>query len=178
MATPATTKRKAGHCVMGNNEMLCTHCGRKQPLPMPMDIDMFAAMAKQFEKSHKNCEKRWEPPKPDMSQTMEQRIQWWWQQGERGISSETLLMLTTSRHERPYMEAKRMDHPYDPDDFRRCYLLLQAVPELRSRFHRVKPTPVWTDLVEHWDELTAMLEEQLRTRKANGMYERMKELGC
>lgn len=37
---------------------------------------------------------------------------------------------------------------------------------------------VWEKLADNWDKLTEMLEEQLQTKKANGMYELMKQIGC
>ena len=69
--------------------------------------------------------------------------------------------------------------PSDPDDFKRCYLLLKAVPQLKTDLHKLKAlSPTWSNLVDNWDKLTEMLEEQLRTKKANGMYEFMKSLGA
>jgi hypothetical protein len=69
--------------------------------------------------------------------------------------------------------------PADPDDFRRCYLLIKAVPQWKERLVELKSlSETWSKLVDNWDKLTEMLEEQMRTRKANGMYELMNSLGC
>ena len=41
-----------------------------------------------------------------------------------------------------------------------------------------KESEVWRRIVENWDKLCEMLEEQMKTGKANGMYEFMESLGC
>jgi hypothetical protein len=38
--------------------MECTHCGAKQGIPIPVYLDIFIAMMKAFEKSHKHCLKK------------------------------------------------------------------------------------------------------------------------
>lgn len=46
------------------------------------------------------------------------------------------------------------DYPLDPDDFNRCLLFLQAVPEARPELHRMATvSPVWAALVARWDEI-------------------------
>ena len=74
-----------------------------------------------------------------------------------------------------------VDHPYDPDDFSRCYKLLQAVPEWKIELHKLKLlSKEWDNLVENWDKLTEMFEENQRTGWQNskkiGMYEFMQTL--
>jgi hypothetical protein len=50
----------------------------------------------------------------------------------------------------------------DPGDFRRCYLLLQAFPELRLQLHKVaEQYPVWAELVKRWNDVEAMLKEEV-----------------
>jgi hypothetical protein len=52
-------------------------------------------------------------------------------------------------------------HPYDPDDFSRCYKLLEAVPEWKSQINKLKRlSPEWNNLVENWSELTDMFEKK------------------
>lgn len=69
-------------------------------------------------------------------------------------------------------------HPHDPDDFRRCYMLLFMVPEWKELLHEIKgESDVWEKLIDNWDQLTTMLEEQL-AGKRNNMYQFMKKLGC
>ena len=178
MAT--TTKKKASHCVMRNNQMFCTHCGRGQALPIPIESYMFSAMAKAFEKHHKDCKKTWKQPEVDQSLSEVQKAMWWLKNGEHGISSETIYSVIANTIGLNVMRNPfGYNHPADPDDFYRCHKLLITVPEWREKMHLMKPiSDVWSNLVDNWDELTVLLEEQLKTGKANGMYELMKKLGC
>lgn len=180
MATATRSKKKKmEHCVMGNNCFQCLNCGRKQDLPMPIDVAMFGAMAKQFEKSHKDCKPTWKPPVNESEgKTEEENAQWWLSNGERGTSSETMFGYL---HPRKIKITKRECHPYDPDDFRRCYLLLKAVPQWKEKLFLMKEvSPVWSRLVNHWNDLTDMLEKAmaLPDGKAPEMYDLMKKLGC
>lgn len=36
----------------------CLNCGKTEPFPLPMDINLVAKEAKRFIKLHKNCEKQ------------------------------------------------------------------------------------------------------------------------
>lgn len=50
-------------------------------------------------------------------------------------------------------------YPLDGGDFRRCVVMLRAVPELRSELHRVMTQgPYWTALLGHWTELEALVD--------------------
>lgn len=69
--------------------------------------------------------------------------------------------------------------PSDPDDFGRCYRLLALMPEWRPRLSKVAARyPLWSALVAHWDELTALYEEEIPNHrgKAPKLYARMREL--
>jgi hypothetical protein len=82
----------------------------------------------------------------------------WHLNGEHGISSEAIYDrltygVTTARW--------FSNHPHDPSDFRRCELLLRAVPEFRARFSEMADeSPVWRALVERWSEIAAVFEEE------------------
>ena len=68
-------------------------------------------------------------------------------------------------------------HPHDPADFERCVGLLNAVPEFRERLGQMKTVSKhWAVLVDHWDELEALLAEEIPQRSAPKTYARMKEL--
>ena len=48
-------------------------------------------------------------------------------------------------------------YPHDPDDFSRCYLLLQRNPVWRLQLDKLRPLRrEWAALVDHWDELERM----------------------
>jgi len=72
-------------------------------------------------------------------------------------------------------------HPVDPSDLGRCIRLVQTVPGVRDAFPAIAAsTPKWAVIVEHWDELVALYEQECRGRRyfdALQTYRRMKELG-
>lgn len=174
-------KTKTEHCVMRNGKMFCMNCGGEQVTPMPIDVRMFSAMAKEFGKIHRNCAKTWKQPEVDQSLPEYQKAIWWLEFGERGISSETIYSVIAPtvgqgeiRHSGSYC------HPCDAGDFRRCYLLLKTVPEWRAKLHLMKDvSPVWSKLVDNWDELTRLLEEMILTDKPSPqMGELLEKCGC
>jgi hypothetical protein len=101
----------------------------------------------------------------------------WLRNGERGISSETIFEALTGI---PLVSGVwGYSTPRDPSDFYRCYKLLKAVPEFRNRIKEVgEQFPHWKPLVENWDELEVLLEEELKRSddKAPKLYNRIHEL--
>jgi hypothetical protein len=77
-------------------------------------------------------------------------------------------------------------YPHDPDDFGRCYRLLQLIPEWRPRIGEMAAEgPVWAALASAWDELTALYEQEHASAggrrwgwSAPLLYARMQELGA
>lgn len=74
-----------------------------------------------------------------------------------GISSECIWRVMNGadweRHARQWFDAA----PTDPDDFSRCYLLLQRNPTWRIRLDEMrKVNGHWAALVDHWEELEGM----------------------
>lgn len=74
-----------------------------------------------------------------------------------------------------------ISHPYDPDDFSRCYKLLQAVPEWKGELHKLKIlSKERSNLIDNWDKLTEMYEQNVKENWKNhkkiGMYEFMNYL--
>lgn len=175
-------KKNTGHTGFRNGNLFCFHCGESYNMNLPQPFDMATAMMKTFVKTHKTCEKTWiEPvPTPHMENTPHAIItnaKWWVKNGEHGTSSKTMYNCLYMGPDK--LPNDRPSHPQDPDDFRRCYLLLQAVPQWKNDLQKLKSlSPVWDKLVDHWDKLTELLEDQLKNKKANGMYELMKSLGC
>ena len=77
----------------------------------------------------------------------------WLTSGERGSSSEAIVaQLTGHRVSRTH----NWSHPYDAADWRRCELLLRAVPKAREHLHLMKANPTWSVLVDAWDELVEL----------------------
>lgn len=127
-----------------------------------------------FNKIHKNCKPAWTEPEVNLNTTVNQRAIWWWNKGQRGASSETMWFCFRG-------QITRREHPYDPDDFSRCYKLLKAIPEWKNELHKLKEiSDVWGKLVDNWDKLTEMYEDNERQQWKNykkiGMYEFMQTL--
>lgn len=92
----------------------------------------------------------------------------WLANGERGISSETIVQHLTGRVQRHWRS-----EPHDLGDFRRCERLLRQVPLLRLALPGMADlSPAWAALVERWDEIVALCEEEapgyFDTRRPDG----------
>lgn len=117
-------------------------------------------------------------PPPDAP--IEVRAHWWTNRGEHGISSCTIFYAFTAAvlwplGGRPLKHAA--DVPHDPDDFRRCRLLLDLFPEWRADLGPlVRLFPWYGPLVEHWDEMDRLWEEESPSRWCPKLYDLMKEL--
>ena len=71
----------------------------------------------------------------------------WLDRGERGSSSNAIV-------EQLLMGGGETFHPLDPYDFRRCELLLRAVPTLRPMLPKMaKVSPEWGRLIERWPDI-------------------------
>ncbi|MBN4061709.1 hypothetical protein JYU20_00745 [Bacteroidales bacterium AH-315-I05] len=167
---------KVEHTIFRNQELFCLNCRTDLALVFPLSINEFSKKIEEFNDLHKDCGPTRKQPEVDQSKITEEKIQFWLTDGEIGISSKTMFetFCGETLHGGPHR-----GHPIDPDDFRRCYLLLETIPEWKKDLHKLKGlSPVWSKLVDNWDKLTEMLKEQLKTKEANGMYEFMKKLGC
>lgn len=104
----------------------------------------------------------------------------WLATGERGLSSETLFSYLTGHDIQD--DGDKDCYPHDPDDLRRCMLLLDQCQELKPNLPRiVQAGPVWAALFARWDELTAAFEAEVpdwrgRNWSAPKTYALMKEI--
>ncbi len=83
----------------------------------------------------------------------------WLSHGERGLSSEAIFSHLTGLA----INGQRRggSTPHDPDDLRRCRLLIEQVPAFRSDLHRMaEVSKRWGALVERWDELCALMDSE------------------
>lgn len=140
---------------------------------LPMEMALFARVLKSarcplcgsVSKKHRMGK----APKP----TGDGDFMQWLQNGDTGVSSETIWSVMTGH------PVRRYDIPYDPSDFGRCYRLLKVMPSWRERLTEVGAKhPRWMPFVRAWDELTALFEDGERTqwKPPYVMYERMKVL--
>ena len=152
-----------------NQKLFCLNCGGSFALAFPVPVKEMSKKIKAFDVLHKDCPATWKEPEVDQGKSIEEKANFWLLNGEHGTSS---MAMCRALMNNPVSKA----HPFDPDDFRRCYLLLKTVPEWKSELHKVaKLSPEWSRLIEKWDELTLMLESMMKDHKPNGMYELMQE---
>ena len=158
-----------------NGKLFCLNCGGEFELKMPMPVTVVSEKTKAFEMLHKDCPKTWVEPEADQSKNTYEKAMWGMGNGEKGQSSKTMWNC--------FMGNKnfRINYPSDPDDFSRCYKLLKAVPEWKNEMHKLKDlSPAWSNLVDNWDKLVEMFEQNERegwkNHKEIGMYQLMKKL--
>lgn len=82
----------------------------------------------------------------------------WLRNGERGSSSNAIFEKLTGLP----CGSQRLSHPYDPDDLRRCRLLLAAVPQFRRDLEKMAEVgPEWAELVAIWDLLYSTMDDEI-----------------
>lgn len=162
------TQTQKASLVMLRDGFGCKNCGEVEKIALPARIEMFSAVLRAAEKIHRRCEpseagrKHFEYKNPDE----------WLESWDTGVSSLTIFGVLAGRS-----MPDRPDAPHDPDDFGRCYRLLRVAPGWRERLGEVaRRFPVWAPLVQNWDELTRLYEEELPTGKAPKLLARLREL--
>lgn len=163
------------HVTIRNEKLFCLNCGGEFVLTFPLPVPEVTEKFEAFKILHKDCKKTWNEPQTDLTQSIEERIQWWFKYGDVGLSSKTMVNCFLLN---PDFE---INHPLDPDDFKRCYKLLQTIPEWKSELNKLKDlSKAWSNLVDNWETLTKMYEqnekEQWKNYKEIGMYELMQKL--
>lgn len=94
--------------------------------------------------------------------TIRDRALNWSANGETGLSS-----LAIFRHFLG-IEDPAPSHPHDPDDLRRCLLLLEHVPEWKPRMHEIaSASPAWARIAPKWEELTRLFSEETSRGKGS-----------
>ena len=79
----------------------------------------------------------------------------WLLAGERGGSSETMVAHITG------IAGMRAMHPHDPDDFRRCRLLVERVPMIRGSLPKMASCSAeWARIIARWDDLCALMDSE------------------
>lgn len=169
--------KKVEHTTIRNQKLFCQNCGGEHQIPFPIGIGEMTKKIEAFNELHFDCPKTWVEPEADQSKNIQEKAMWWIANGETGLSSKTMWNCFMGNSKFP------INHPYDPDDFSRCYKLLQAVPEWKSKKYMdmlSKLSKPWEKLVENWEKLTKMYEQNKAENWVNsekiGMYEFMQTL--
>ncbi len=91
---------------------------------------------------------------------MQQQIIKWLANGETGTSSKTMAFVIGFD-----VIPSRSGYPHDVSDFRRCFQLVEAAPEMRKHIYKMKAiSPIWSEFAENWEEL----ERRYRAEQGQG----------
>lgn len=83
----------------------------------------------------------------------------WVGSGDTGVSSEAIWSMMMGAE--PSREWGYSNYPHDPDDFGRCYRLLELMPEWRLQLDKMRAlSPEWSALVDAWPELEQLWREE------------------
>jgi hypothetical protein len=87
----------------------------------------------------------------------------WVVDGRVGLSSAAIFLKLTGYNPLPMSSYNELtSHPRDPDDFKRCEGLLEAVPSFRSMLWRMADvSPEWAGLVKGWDKICHLLDDEV-----------------
>lgn len=168
-------KTKVDHTTIRNQNLFCLNCGGEHKLQYPVPVSAMNKKIEAFNALHADCPKTWSEKEADQTKSIQEKAMFWMANGERGMSSETMWNCFMGNIK------FRINHPHDPDDFSRCYKLLKHVPEWKNKMYRLKPlSKAWSNLVDNWDKLTEMYEQNVREEWKNskkiGMYDLMQKL--
>ena len=110
---------------------------------------------------------------------MQDKVLNWFATGRVGISSKAMACAVAG------LPQDRTFHntPCDPDDFNRCLLFLEAVPEARGMMDKIADiSPKWRTLVDRWGEVEQSFLDEVglnwtKAKSAKRTYRLMKEIG-
>jgi hypothetical protein len=99
---------------------------------------------------------------------------------DTGTSSLTIFSVLSEKHAGRAMVRVRHglgpSPPWDPDDFGRCYRLLEMFPAWKERMQEVADRyPTWAKLVQDWGYLWALWEEESPSGECPKLYDAMKD---
>lgn len=138
---------EVNHTTFRNDKLFCTHCGGELSLVYPISVTDMVSKTESFNKSHKNCKPTWTEPKANPQLNIKERIYFWHKHGEQGMSSMAMFQRMSGMQlfQRPFS-----NHPLDPDDFKRCYKLLETIPEWKKQLHIMRNvSDVWDRLIDN-----------------------------
>lgn len=158
----STEEASAKHVVMGSNSFRCLHCGVEQKIHMPCSIGVLVGASNGFIGEHKDCE-----PSAAGEARFEYSNEYEWRKSwDTGLSALTIFGVFTHSEHKPSI-------PRDAGDIGRCFRLLSVAPRnWRDDLQRVADAhPEWQPLVDRWDELEELYDED----RFEELYEVMKE---
>ncbi len=93
---------------------------------------------------------------------------------EQGVASLTMIKLITGYVQPGNDTVLYQDFvPVDVDSFKRCLNLYRNVKEIQEGFHKLASHPKWRGFVEHWEELTKIVDLKNKVRADNKMIQKL-----
>ena len=97
-----------------------------------------------------------------------ERINDWPNSQHTGLSSIAIWEVLSGKPWTRSNDTFRGEIPYDPQDWLRCYKLLQLIPSWYDRLHEVGDKyPRWKPFTDNWHKLEAIYERELKDDKRN-----------
>jgi len=107
------------------------------------------------------------------SYEVRKQIDHWLKHGQRGLSSNTIYQAITKAE----LIGFEPHIPRDPADFKRCYLLLEAVPLFKKNLHLVyEAYPKWKPFVREWSRMEKIYLRDKDTGSSVELYNLMMDL--
>ena len=111
---------------------------------------------------------------PPLTAPIKERANWWRNRGDVGDSSLTIWSAFTG----PCIDHRNLGYPLDPQDFLRCKLLLDLIPEWRQEVKKVSACfRWWAPFVDRWDGFERLYAEESPGKKCPKLYELMQVAG-
>jgi len=108
---------------------------------------------------------------PPLTASILDRASWWRERGEVGTSSLTIWCAFTAGVITPHRD---FCYPLDPDDFRRCKLLLDLLPEWRADFSKVVERFSWfKPFADRWQSFEVLYAEESPKNLCPKLYDLM-----
>lgn len=160
---------RSNHVVFGHNSLRCLNCGEEMPFQTPIGINSLVGLTDGFAKDHEfHTEQTEKARRRFVFATADEWRQCW----DTGISSATIWSAILKR---PTFFS-RFGVPHDPDDFSRCYRLVDKLG-WRDRLPEVAAAhPEWAPFVEAWDILVGLYKEEESQGTAPKLYAYLKGL--
>lgn len=145
----------------------CKRCGLSLKMDLPQSLDCVLKAMEVFGANHHECQEgEFVEPRPTTPEV-------WLSGRDTGTSSLAIYAVMTST----VSPHGRYDVPCDPQDFGRCYRLLNLFPDWKYRLGDISfRFPQWKPIIAAWPELTALYEEEMHGKVAPKLYVRLTEL--
>ena len=142
-----------------------------------MDMSISSALGAVMALTNKESGEKWRAEIEERVTRNRDTVEAWLKGADVGMSSKALAMTLSGMAVSALGKRECKAHPYDPADIGRCFRMLDRFPELRENLHLMKKaSPVWEKLIDRWDDLRALYNEEFPTGKAPKLYDLIQEL--